>query len=186
MNPIVEDKSMACNVEIKARVENLARLRELALPLGNNTEKLINQKDTFYNASEGRLKLREFGDGTGQLIAYSRPDSEGPKTSDYVLSSTDDPESLHKALARSVGIRGVVIKERTLILADRTRIHLDRVANLGDFMELEVVLKENETEEEGMVVAQNLMRVLEISTDDLVSGAYIDHIEAKGTSAEPS
>ncbi|MBW2704568.1 MAG: class IV adenylate cyclase [Deltaproteobacteria bacterium] len=169
---------MPRNVEIKARVLNPDRLRELALAVGDGPGQLIRQKDTFYNAPTGRLKLREFGDGTGELIAYNRPDREGPKTSQYAISATSDPESLHIALAQALGVRGVVAKERTLLLSGRTRIHLDQVEGLGNFMELEVVLADNETEEQGMAVAHELMAQLEIEPDDLIEGAYIDHLEA--------
>ncbi len=170
---------MARNVEIKARVNQPERLRELALALGDGPGELIRQKDTFYNATNGRLKLREFDDGTGVLIAYNRPDCEGPKTSQYVLSSTDSPETLHAALTEALGVRGLVVKERTLVLNGRTRIHLDRVDGLGDFMELEVVLTDAETEQQGMAVAQDLMAQLEIEAGDLIEGAYIDHLEAQ-------
>jgi len=167
------------NVEIKARVSDAARLRELALALGDGPGRLIRQKDTFYRAHNGRLKLREFGDGSGELIAYERPDLQGPKTSRYAISPTADPERLHDALALSLGVRGVVNKQRTLILSGRTRIHLDQVEGLGDFMELEVVLDDAETEADGLTAARDLMTRLEIGPDDLVEGAYIDHLEAR-------
>ena len=168
---------MARNVEIKARVADPARLRDLALAMGDGPGQLIIQKDTFYNAREGRLKLREFGDGTGELIAYSRPDHEGPKTSSYVISRTADPASLHAALTNALGVRGIVAKQRTLVLSGRSRIHLDQVEGLGDFMELEVVLTDDETEAEGQVVAQDLMARLEIKAGDLMEDAYIDQLE---------
>lgn len=170
---------MARNVEIKARVHQPEKLRELALALADGPAQLIVQKDTFYQAAQGRLKLREFGDGTGELIAYDRPDCEGPKTSQYVLSPTNDPARLHAALAQALGVRGVLSKVRTLVLHGRTRIHLDHVEGLGNFMELEVVLTDGETEAEGMVVAQDLMARLAIEAADLIEGAYIDHLEAK-------
>ncbi|MBW2704632.1 MAG: class IV adenylate cyclase [Deltaproteobacteria bacterium] len=176
---------MARNVEIKARVNQPAQLRELALALGDGPGQLIRQKDTFYNAPLGRLKLREFGDGTGELIAYNRPDQEGPKTSQYSLSPTHNPEKLHTALAQALGVRGVVIKQRTLVLTGRTRIHLDHVAGLGDFMELEVVLTADETLEQGMTVVRDLMSRLEIAAADLIEGAYIDHLEAKNSASQP-
>ena len=169
---------MARNVEIKARVNQPERLRERALALGDRPEQLIRQKDTFYHAAVGRLKLREFGDGTGELIAYNRPDQEGPKTSQYAISATADPKSLHAALAQALGVRGIVTKQRALVLSGRTRIHLDHVEGLGDFMELEVVLTETETEDEGMAVARKMMAQLSIETGDLIEGAYIDHLEA--------
>lgn len=37
-----------------------------------------------------------------------------------------------------MGIKGEVKKARTLFIFERTRIHIDSVDGLGDFMELEV------------------------------------------------
>ena len=74
-------------------------------------------------------------DGRGELIAYRRADDGGPKVSDYLLSPTASPGTLRDALARSNGVEGRVVKHRTLFLVGRTRVHLDRVQGLGDFME---------------------------------------------------
>jgi len=41
---------------------------------------------------------------------------------------------------------GGVVKQRTVYLVGRTRVHLDRVAGLGHYLELEVVLADNEDE----------------------------------------
>ncbi len=175
---------MPRNVEIKARVRQPEQLRKLAHAAGDGSEQLIRQKDTFYNTTSGRLKLREFGDGTGELIAYERPDQEGPKTSQYAINPTSDPAGLHTALAQALGVRGVVSKERILVLSGRTRIHLDRVEGLGDFMELEVILADDETEDQGLVVVREFMAKLEVKDDDLIQGAYIDMIEARKNSPE--
>ena len=170
---------MPRNVEIKARTDNPTRLRQLALALADSGPELIRQRDTFYNVPRGRLKLREFADGSGELIAYERPDRDGPKTSHYAISPTADPGSLHKALDMALGVRGVVAKERTLILCGRTRIHLDDVAGLGHFVELEVVLGDGESEALGRAEADALMVRLEIAATDLVEGAYLDHLAGR-------
>jgi predicted adenylyl cyclase CyaB len=67
-----------------------------------------------------------------------------------------------------------VIKQRTLYLVGRTRIHLDRVEGLGEFMELEVVLDEQETSEHGISEAHRLMALLNIDASQLVETAYVD------------
>jgi adenylate cyclase class IV len=56
----------------------------------------------------------------------------------------------------------------------RTRVHLDRVDGLGQFLELEVVLENQETAASGTAVAQELMADLGIEPSQLVEGAYID------------
>lgn len=165
---------MARNVEIKARVADrdalLAGVQRIAT--AGPTE--FAQDDTFFHASNGRLKLREFGDGTGVLVFYDRPDEEGPKESFYVLSQTSEPDTLREALTRAHGQLGRVVKRRTLFFVGRTRVHIDRVEGLGDYMELEVVLDEHEAAADGLREAQQIMAALGISQESLVKGAYLD------------
>ncbi|PKU28596.1 c-jun-amino-terminal kinase-interacting protein 2 [Limosa lapponica baueri] len=85
-------------------------------------------------------------------------------------------------LGQALGVLGVVRKERLLYLVGQTRVHLDSVEGLGDFLELEVVLTEEQTVEDGERVAQQLMKELGIEEQDLISGAYLDLLLAKGQS----
>lgn len=165
---------MARNVEIKARIDSIEALLPLALALADGPPEAIAQDDTFFPCAIGRLKLRVFADGRGELIAYARPDTAGPKTSDYAISPVAEPDALRATLARALGIGGRVIKQRTLLRVGRTRVHLDRVDGLGDFMELEVVLREGERADDGIAVAHELLRRLRVGTTQLVSGAYVD------------
>lgn len=171
---------MARNVEIKARLSaehfdqilHTLEARDDALTQGPT--ELI-QTDTFFESKVGRLKLREFADDQmAELIFYHRADQAGPKTSNYQLIPVPDPLSLKNALEQSNGIREVVQKHRTLYLIGQTRIHLDRVERLGTFLELEVVLNENQTPEDGIQVANSLMETLAITADQLIENAYVD------------
>ena len=102
---------------------------------------IFRQQDFFYDVPRGRLKLRQFDDGTpAELIFYQRDDRDGPKASYYTRSPVTNPEAMHALLATALTTRGIVTKERHVYLTGRTRIHLDRVDGLGDFVELEVVL----------------------------------------------
>jgi adenylate cyclase class IV len=165
---------MARNIEIKARAKNFEEQLRIAAGLSSQTPELITQVDTFFNVPRGRLKLREFGDGTGELIHYDRPDSQGPKPSTYVLSATAEPGSLKRALDSATGIRAVVKKKRTLFLSGQTRIHFDEVEGLGCFIELEVVLSPGQSISAGEAISRELMLKLGIQQSDLVSGAYVD------------
>lgn len=166
---------MARNTEIKARIASVAAVLPLAAAIADGgPPQLIAQDDSFFQVPHGRLKLREFADGSAQLIHYHRPDAPGPKVSDYVISPVPDPASMRLALTRACGLLGRVRKQRTLLLAGQTRIHLDRVEGLGEFLELEVVLREDQSEADGQRIAQALMRDLGVAPEDLLRGAYLD------------
>jgi predicted adenylyl cyclase CyaB len=78
-------------------------------------------------------------------------------------------------------VRGVVRKTRYLYLAGQTRIHLDDVEGLGHFMELEVVLRADQSDAEGQAIAEDLMVRLGVRKDDLLEGAYMDLLEKSGS-----
>ncbi|XP_059181983.1 uncharacterized protein LOC131960726 isoform X2 [Centropristis striata] len=170
------DRVMPSNVEIKARVSDPARFGEKAAELSQSEGTIIRQHDTFFNCSQGRLKLRDFMNESGQLIFYERPDTDGPKLSRYSISPTNDPTSLKTVLSDALGVKGQVRKERRLFLIGQTRVHLDTVEGLGDYMELEVVMRPEQTVEEGQKVAEELMEKLGVSKESLVTGAYMDLI----------
>ncbi|QJR15364.1 class IV adenylate cyclase [Usitatibacter palustris] len=172
---------MPRNIEIKARVIDPAATERRARAIATEGPTDLVQDDTFFAAAHGRLKLREFADGRGELIHYTRADDAGPKASDYVLTPVPDPAGLRESLARAVGVIGRVRKRRRLYIVDRTRVHLDAVEGLGDFIELEVVLAEGETLEAGHAVAESLMASLGIERAQLLQGAYLDLLANKGS-----
>lgn len=165
---------MGRNVEIKARLEDFAATRRRVAAIADSGPTVLQQEDTFFESRRGRLKLRKVSDGRAELIHYERPNRRDPGTSSYVIARCDAPELLQKALSRALGVCGVVRKEREVYLRGRTRIHLDRVAELGDFLELEVVLARDEREDEAIREAEELMRALAIDQKALVDCAYVD------------
>jgi adenylate cyclase len=165
---------MPRNIEIKARVESIAAIEPLAAALATQGPQDLRQDDSFFRCAQGRLKLRTFADGSGELIAYQRADEAGPKTSTYVRTPAADSAGLRDALAAACGLAGRVRKHRRLYLAGRTRIHLDEVEGLGAFLELEVVLADDEPVEAGMAEALALMARLGVDSTALVEGAYLD------------
>ena len=164
---------MARNVEIKARARDPDALLERARSIGGGAALVMAQEDVFFDVPRGRLKLRASG-GEGQLILYERPDATGPKVSRYHVVPIGEPGPLRALLADALGEIAVVRKRRTLVTVGQTRVHVDRVEGLGDFMELEVVLREDQDAEEGFSIARDVMAALGIEERDLVAGAYVD------------
>jgi predicted adenylyl cyclase CyaB len=168
---------MSSNIEVKAVVRDFSRIQKQAEALSDTPVEVIPQVDIFFKVTRGRLKLRVLAVDRGELIYYERPDQDGPKRSDYHIAETADPEALKQVLDLAYGIRGSVKKTRYLYMVGQTRIHLDDVQGLGHFMELEVVLREGQSDAEGQMIAADLMQKLGVEKTDLVEGAYMDLIE---------
>ena len=169
---------MPRNIEVKASITSVDDLLPRACVLAGGQAERIEQDDSFFRVAQGRLKLRQFADGSAELIHYQRPDTESAKASDYVRVPVPDPATLREALARACGLLGRVQKTRWLLIVEQngfsTRIHLDRVQGLGDFMELEVVLKDGQTDVQGSQVAELLMQALGLAGAPRLAGAYLD------------
>ena len=162
------------NIEIKAASRDFPKQREIAESLIGSSAEILMQEDYYFYVPNGRLKLRLTQANKGQLIYYDRPDEHGPKVSNYKIYETDVPDRLLELLGSSYGIRSTVRKKRYLYIFNRTRIHLDKVKDLGNFIELEVVLGAGDSYEEGKTEAQYLIERLGIEKQDLVSCSYID------------
>jgi adenylate cyclase class IV len=165
---------MSRNIEIKAYIDDIETLTAKAAVLAGGGPTEITQDDTFFRCDTGRLKLRAFPNGCGELIYYRRANQSGPKESFYVRSATGAPDSLRESLTLAYGQVGRVQKRRLLFLVGRTRVHVDDVEQLGHFIELEVVLNDDEPSEAGVCEALALMEALDVKSDHLIEEAYVD------------
>ena len=174
MNPQIlamAEDSLARGFEVLVLTNAMQPMQRPAMKKG-----LLRLKEKF----GGRLKLRVFSRTSGELIFYRRANQQGPKESFYVRSPTSEPESLRDALTLAYGQTGRVQKHRTVVLVGRTRVHLDQVQGLGDFLELEVVLSESESAEIGVLDATELMSRLGVQQQQLLEEAYVDLLAQRG------
>lgn len=161
------------NIELKVRCSELEAVRRSAGALGARDAGVLHQRDTFFTAPQARLKLRDFGDGRAELISYVRPDAAQARGSDYLISPVADPEPLAAVLTHALGASGVVVKTRHLLLYRHTRIHLDEVAGLGSFVELETVLGE-QTEADAQAELHAVAAALALAPEDAVPVPYVE------------
>src|ERR687890_1840046 len=92
------------NVELKARDAQPQRSLERCVALGAEDRGELRQRDTYFAAPRGRLKLREQEPGGAELIAYERPDAAQPRESRYRIAPVADPPALRDALAAALGV----------------------------------------------------------------------------------
>lgn len=165
---------MALNVELKAKVRNLTLLNEALTKIGAIAQGVTWQEDTFFAVPRGRLKMRCEEGGQCELIYYRRRDEPGPKVSSYFRQRVDDGTSRRQELVELFGVKNIVRKKRTLYLINSTRVHLDEIEGMGDFVEIEVPIASSKDENRAKRTVQTIMRHLAINDDELLATAYVE------------
>jgi homotetrameric cytidine deaminase len=168
------------NVELKAIDPDPDATLERALAAGARDQGVLVQRDTYFGAPRGRLKLREEEPGEAHLIAYERADEAAARTSAYRVAPVAAPRELRAALEAALGVTQVVDKRRRLLLWESVRIHLDDVDGLGRFVELEAVAGgESDLGREHEQVRM-LSEILGIGAGSIQTGSYADALAEGG------
>lgn len=163
------------NLEFKANCDSLDVLRQRLANFQAEHRRTMKQLDTYFNVPQGRLKLREINTDKAEFIYYERSDLAESRYSNYQICDIPEPIAFKQIATTALGVKGVVEKKRELWMFGDTRIHLDEVKNLGQFVELETVIH-NQTEAEAQAEHQLVKEALGIQEADLVSVSYSDLI----------
>ena len=162
------------NVEIKARCNNQEKIREILKAKNADFNGEDHQIDTYFKVNFGRLKLRE-GDIENSLIFYDREDKNGPKNSNCVLLKLDLNSVLKEALIKSLGVLVVVDKKREIYFIENVKFHIDKVKELGTFVEIEARDYDNVIGKEKLLGQCNhYLELFKISENDLIAVSYSD------------
>lgn len=164
------------NVEIKARCADPDNIRAILKKQNADFKGTDHQIDTYFKVDNGRLKLRE-GTIENNLIYYHRPNTKSPKRSDIHLVPMHHPEKMKILLGNALDIQVVVDKQREIYFIDNVKFHLDDVQQLGSFIEIEAIDKDD-TIGESMLREQckHYMKLFNIAEGDLVAQSYSDLI----------
>ena len=167
------------NIEIKLRITDPEQARQAIERLADGPAQVLEQRDTYFNAADDAyLKLREEigadGDGRASLIAYRRTRHAEPRPSNIRLTRIDNGPELAETLTHALGVLVIVEKTRHLFFRGQTRIHLDKVARLGAFVELEVVLEPAQNDADGLRIANELLERLDLTDAENQTDSYRD------------
>ena len=159
-------------IEFKARCSDHDRIQKLLREKNARFVGSDHQIDTYFRVPEGRLKLRE-GNIENSLIFYSRPDAAGPKQSDVTMSLLQPGNDVRAVLAKALQVLVTVDKQREIYFIENVKIHLDQVAGLGPFVEVEAIgLPEAAAELQAQCNA--FLREFDLYPDDFIAGSYSD------------
>src|SRR5262245_29654314 len=70
--PYTARRVVASNIEVKATIPEFDLIRRKVAAMTPDPSQMLDQRDTFFVVPGGRLKVREFADGSGELISYQR------------------------------------------------------------------------------------------------------------------
>ncbi|MBA2395557.1 MAG: CYTH domain-containing protein [Ktedonobacteraceae bacterium] len=190
------------NLELKVRCPDEATLEIVEERARQNKATYIHtlqQRDTYFNVPSGRLKLREWsvkedarrvpsrvedynrvqeayenGTSGALLIAYTRPNEESSRISDYLISPISDPKTFLPLLTTTLGTWMIIEKTRVLYRYGRTRIHLDRVIEIGSFVELESEFAGASSNEGVTAEHEEVKKFLQLDVFPTIAYSYSD------------
>ena len=163
------------NIEIKAYCGDPAKAEFILKQENAEFRGIDHQVDTYFNVSSGRLKLRE-GNIEHALIHYERENQEGPKSSQVTLYQPREKDpALKEALTKALGILTIVDKRRKIFYIKNVKFHIDEVAGLGHFLEIEAIDRDGNIGHEKLhEQCDHYLKMLGISNIDLVPVSYSD------------
>ncbi len=126
------------NFEFKAKVNELSYYESKLKELKPTFKGIDHQVDTYFNATKGRLKLRE-GNIENALIQYNRENIAHSKLSEIILYQHEPHPALKNILIHQLGIKIIVDKLRKIYFIDNIKFHFDQVKQLGTFIEVEAI-----------------------------------------------
>lgn len=168
------------NIEIKSSIDDPNRIASL---LEKKQARFIgedNQVDTYFQVKNGRLKLRQ-GNIENALVYYRRPESLELKRSEVKLQELPpENQELLKILEDMHGIKTVVSKIRKIYFIHNVKFHIDRIPELGSFVEIEANDMNGQYDEHYLKQQCNFyIDYLGLSRMDFIDKSYSDMVESK-------
>lgn len=162
------------NVEFKARCGDPGAVLDRLLRLGARSQGVDEQTDVYYHVPKGRLKLRR-GTIENNLIHYMRTDEPALKESHVRLVPVDREAGLDELLGAALDHDVTVEKRRHLLWLGNVKFHVDTVAGLGSFLEIEAIDIDGDRSSESLrAQCDHYMHLLEVHPGDLEAASYSD------------
>lgn len=170
------------NIEYKAEMRDIELARATARLLGARAAAVLLQTDEYVAVPEGRLKRRtervasdaftSDAPARTEWIWYDRSDRAGARSSRWTRLDEEQVAVRWAGLDRTP--TRVIVKRRELWMLENVRIHLDTVAGLGNYFELEGVVGIGDSPEETRLKVETLVEKFRPALGEPVSGSYAE------------
>lgn len=164
------------NVEFKAELRDRELAQAALRRAGAVRVGRLEQTDTYFRVSDGRLKRREAEGEPTEWIFYDREDRALPKLSRFTIY--EEEAALQRFGSRPLPVWVVVNKSRDVWLLGSVRIHLDDVRHLGSFIEIEALVSPKQNVARCHEIVADLRERLGPAMGELISVGYSDLMSA--------
>ncbi|MCK5047483.1 MAG: class IV adenylate cyclase [Candidatus Heimdallarchaeota archaeon] len=161
------------DVEIKAKCEDHARIRNILKKKGALFGGEDHQIDVYFKSPTGRLKIRK-STIESVLVYYIRDNIKGIKPSEYYLYKAPEPEKLEELLKIALGVLITVKKKREVYFIDNVKFNIDDVKGLGKFVEIEAITTNPDEIEHMDEIIRSYIKLFDIKEIDIQSHSYSD------------
>lgn len=173
-------------IEVKARLDDPKQMERTVIALGASPLGIESQADTYYNTpyrdfgkTDEALRIR-VQDGVS-FLTYKGPKMDRvSKTRKEFQTGINDANTMGNILS-SLGFFPVatVTKKRKNFRLGDFFISLDEVRNLGDFIEIEMSVKDSWNYEEKVESIFKLIEKLGISRESTIRSSYLEMVLGK-------
>ena len=177
-------------VEVKVSVKNKIYLEEKLLEKGFLKGDLLKESDSYFDSAcheirekDMALRIRSCENITRNLtenfMTYKGPKMDKISMTRKELEMNIESAETGRDILKSLGYIEVppVVKLRQLFHLDKMTACLDQVENLGDFLELEIVVAQENEKENALDRLISLLYELGYEQEDIIKTSYLSMLE---------
>ena len=179
-------------VEIKVCIKNKKRLEQGMEQFGFMKGSLLRETDWYFDNMEGTfrksdkaLRIRQCENLTSKenisYITYKGPKLDNISMTRKELEIRIDDAKTGKEILQNLGFLPVfpVVKLRQYFHKDDMTACLDQVENLGDYLELEIIVENEEGREEALNRIFLFLEKLGYGKEDIIRTSYLSMLQKK-------
>lgn len=179
-------------IEIKVPIENMEDMMERLLEQEFRKIGSVREEDTYYNSEYYDVKSRdealrirrsldlESGKHTAQINFKGKKIDRVSMSRREYETEIEDPERMNEILTAVGFLPAAAVRKMRIYLSRREMTAcLDQVEGLGDFLELEVIIKEENLRSRYLAEMEELLGKLGLSSADTVRTSYLGLLAEK-------
>lgn len=187
-----QERVMSIEVEIKLRISDKKRIEKTLKEIGFRKAKLVMESDTYYMADhhdfvglDEALRVRSTENKiTGErsaAITYKGAKLDNTSMTRQELETSVGDGNICREILERIGFQPVPVVEKLRQYYHRDNITacVDAVTNLGDYLELEIIVDAKDKREDALDQLEQILHTLGYSMQDTTRTSYLSMLLKK-------